>query len=189
MGKAWSLLVTIDDEVRWISPMNYSELDILMNIGPSSLPKDVGKQQERCRRWWSMSIDNEVEIVSRSINAMPWWLIELVFVIAEGRILGRLSSREGQNKEDNEAEKTGWSGGNEYSGHDGSSKVYLLSPKGEYQPSLKYQPLSSKGEYWTVFVAERWRRTTRTMAPRRPCRRTAMNWSDVVKTINQWSTT
>ena len=43
------LLVTIDDEVRCISPMNYSKLDILMNIGPLSLPKDVGERQEQCR--------------------------------------------------------------------------------------------------------------------------------------------
>jgi len=45
------LLATIDDAVRWISPMNYSELDILMNMGPLSLPEDVGERQEQCR-WW-----------------------------------------------------------------------------------------------------------------------------------------
>jgi len=53
---------------------------------------------------------------------------------------------------------------------------------GHDQPSLKLYLLSSKDEYWTVFVAERWRRT-RTMAPRRPRSRTLMNiLPDVVKT-------
>ena len=65
----------------------------------------------------SMSIGKEVEIVSRSINVITTKhgaCVEIGSRIVEGRILGGSSPGKGQNKEDDDAEKTGWSGGNEY---------------------------------------------------------------------------
>ena len=64
-----------------------------------------------------MSIGKEVEIVSRSINVITTKhgaCVEIGSRIFEGRILGGSSPEKGQNNEDDDAEKTGWSGGNEY---------------------------------------------------------------------------
>ncbi len=64
-----------------------------------------------------MSIGKEVEIVSRSINVITTKhgaCVEIGSRIVEGRILGGSSPEKGQNNKNDDAEKTGWSGGNEY---------------------------------------------------------------------------
>ena len=105
--------MTMKYEVGWISSRRLLRRWILMNIGPLSLPKDVGvgEQQERCRWWWIVDEHRQGGRDRKSINQCDTrWCVEIGSCIVEGRIFKavRPLEKDRTKKSGNEYITCGW---------------------------------------------------------------------------------